>query len=88
MIGLIIIWKADYEGEHFEEDLRKLQALQKHIQEEIGGTAEGPFLPQDASVVYIFHVKEYEWLNKAAESTFPKSQSKISPLFQNRTRSQ
>jgi len=67
---MIIIWKADYEGEHFEEDLRKLEALQKDIQKKIGGTVEGPFLPQDASVVYIFHVKEYEWLNKAGRIYF------------------
>jgi hypothetical protein len=77
---MIIIWKADYEGEHFEEDLRRLDAVQKHIQAKIGGTVEGPFLPQDASVVYIFHVNEYEWLNKAGRIYFSEVAKKKLPF--------
>jgi hypothetical protein len=62
---MIILWKADYEGEDFQADLKKLDAIQSGIQKKIGGKLEGPFLPQDASVLYIFHVEEYEWLNRA-----------------------
>ena len=67
---MIILWKADYEGSDLDGDLEKLHKLQLQIQKKIGGTVEGPYFPQDASVLYIFHVKEYEWLNKAGRIYF------------------
>jgi hypothetical protein len=67
---MIIIWKADYDGTDIEGDLKKLRKIQMEIQEKVGGTMEGPYFPQDASVLYIFHVKEYEWLNKAGRIYF------------------
>ncbi len=67
---MIILWKADYDGTNIQEDLKKLHKLQLQIQDKIGGTVEGPYFPQDASVLYIFHVKEYEWLNKAGRMYF------------------
>lgn len=62
---MIILWKADYDGTDIQADLKKLHKLQLQIQEKLGGTMDGPYFPQDASILYIFHVKEYEWLNKA-----------------------
>ena len=67
---MIILWKADYEGTDMQEDLKKVHRLMAQIQEKVGGTMEGPFFPQDASILYIFHVKEYEWLNKAGRIYF------------------
>jgi len=67
---MIIIWKADYEGDDIQRDLKKLDGIQSKIQKRIGGKFEGPFFPQDASVLYIFHVDEYEWLNKAGRVYF------------------
>jgi hypothetical protein len=67
---MIILWKADYEGEDIQADLKKLDAVQSRIQKKIGGKIEGPFFPQDASVLYIFHVEEYEWLNRAGRIFF------------------
>jgi len=67
---MIILWKADYEGEDIRADLKKLDAIQSKIQKEIGGRYEGPYFPQDASVLYIFHVEEYEWLNRAGRIFF------------------
>jgi hypothetical protein len=67
---MIILWKADYEGTNLQEDLKKLHTVQMQIQQKVGGTVEGPFFPQDASVLYIFHVQEYEWLNKAGRMYF------------------
>jgi len=67
---LIIIWKADYEGEDIQTDLKKLDAIQSKIQEKVGGKVEGPYFPQDASVLYIFHVADYEWLNRAGRLFF------------------
>jgi len=67
---MIILWKADYEGTDIQADVRKLHKLQKEIAEKIGGTLDGPYFPQDASILYVFHVKEYEWLNKAGRMYF------------------
>lgn len=67
---MIILWKADYDGTDMQSDLTKLEELMAQIKEKIGGTMEGPFFPQDASILYIFHVKEYGWLNKAGRIYF------------------
>lgn len=67
---MIILWKADYDGTDLQRDLKKLQEIQTQIKDKIGGTVEGPYFPQDASVLFIFHVKEYEWLNKAGRIYF------------------
>ena len=67
---MIILWKADYEGTNLKEDLQRLNKLQAKIQEKIGGKVDGPYFPQDASVLYIFHVDQYEWLNKAGRMYF------------------
>jgi hypothetical protein len=77
---MIILWKADYEGSNLQEDLKKLNALQLKIQGDIGGKFEGPYFPQDASVLYIFHVDEYDWLNRAGRLYFAEA-AKAGLLF-------
>lgn len=62
---MIILWKADYEGNDMRGDLKKLDEINSKVQKQIGGKIDGPYFPQDASVLYVFHVDEYEWLNKA-----------------------
>jgi hypothetical protein len=57
---MIIRWKADYDGIDMRGDLQKLHKLQLEIQKDVGGRVEGPYFPQDASILYIFHVEEYE----------------------------
>lgn len=67
---MIIIWKADYDGTDMQSDIKKLHKVIAQVQEKVGGTVEGPYFPQDASILYVFHVKEYEWLNKAGRIYF------------------
>ncbi len=67
---MIIIWKADYEGKDFAGDLKKMDKMHKTIQKTVGGEIYGPYLPQDAAVMYIFDVKKYEWLNQAGRLWF------------------
>ena len=67
---MIIIWKGDYDGDDLQGDLKKLDEIQSRIQKKLGGKIEGPFFPQDASVLYIFHVDKYEWLNRAGRLWF------------------
>lgn len=64
--SMIILSKIDYEGEHLQEDLKKLERVHEKIESELkSGKVEGPFFPQDASLLYIFHVDEYDWLNRS-----------------------
>lgn len=67
---MIILWKADYDGDDLMADLKKMDAIHAGIQKKVGGRVEGPFFPQDASLLYIFHVDQYEWLNKAGRLWF------------------
>ena len=67
---MLIIWKTDCEGENLRADLKKLDQIQERIRKKIGGRIEGPYFPQDASVLYLFHVDEYEWLNRAGRIWF------------------
>ena len=67
---MIIIWKADYDGKDMQADLKKLDAIHSKIQKNVGGKIDGPYFPQDASVLYIFHVDKYEWLNQAGRQWF------------------
>ncbi len=67
---MIILWKADYDGKDLRRDLKKLDEINSKVQKQIGGKIQGPYFPQDASVLYIFHVDEYEWLNKAGRIWF------------------
>lgn len=68
---MIIIWKAEYEGEDLKGDLVKLEEVNNRVMEKVGGKKDGPYLPQDASVAYIFHLDKYEQLNEAGRIWFP-----------------
>jgi hypothetical protein len=67
---MIIIWKGDYDGDNLQQDVKKLDAIHAKIQKKIGGKIDGPYFPQDASLLYIFHVDEYEWLNRSGRLWF------------------
>lgn len=67
---MLIIWKGDYEGDDLKGDLAKLDKIHARIQKKIGGKIEGPYLPQDASILYLFHVDRYEWLNEGGRIWF------------------
>lgn len=63
---MIILQKIDYEGNSFREDVQKLTEVHKRMQQKLGsGEIEGPYFPQDASLLFIFHINEYDWLNRA-----------------------
>jgi hypothetical protein len=78
---MIILWKADYEGTQLQEDLARLHRLQLEIQQKVGGKVDGPYFPQDASVLYIFHVENYEWLNKAGRIFFSEAARQSIPFI-------
>jgi hypothetical protein len=67
---MIIVWKGDYDGDDLKRDLPKLDEINKRIWKKVGGEAEGPYFPQDASILYIFRVSRYEQLNEAGRLWF------------------
>lgn len=62
---MIILVRLDYEGDDLQRDLDKLGELNTKIVAKIGGKIDGPYLPQQSTLLYIFHVDKYERLNEA-----------------------
>jgi hypothetical protein len=62
---LIILVRLDYEGQDLQGDLAKLGTIHSTVQAKVGGTLEGPYLPQTGTLLYIYHVDKYEKLNEA-----------------------
>ena len=62
---MIILVRLDYEGDDLQNDLRKMREINSKIESKTGGKIEGPFLPQQSTILYIFHVDKYERLNEA-----------------------
>ena len=61
----IILVRLDYEGSDLQNDLKKLNDVNSKIESKIAGKIEGPFFPQQSTLLYIFHVDKYERLNEA-----------------------
>jgi len=62
---LIILVRLDYEGNDLQNDLKKLTEVNAKIESEIAGRIEGPYLPQQSTLLFVFHVDKYERLNEA-----------------------
>lgn len=62
---MIILIRIDYEGDDLKNDLKKLNEIHAKIEKATGGKIEGPYLPQQSTVLLIFRVDKYERLNEA-----------------------
>jgi len=60
----------DYEGEDLQGDLAKLDGINAKIAAKTGSKIDGPYLPQQNTLLYIFHVDKYERLNEAGRLFF------------------
>ncbi|MDX1611212.1 MAG: hypothetical protein R3185_02500 [Candidatus Thermoplasmatota archaeon] len=69
-----ILWYADFDGT--DDELAAMNEIFSQIVDELGGTVEGPFYPQDASLMYIIDCPQYEWLNESGRRFLPKVQEK------------
>jgi hypothetical protein len=45
--------------------MKKMNAIHSQIEKATDGKIEGPYFPQQSSLLYIFHVDKYERLNEA-----------------------
>lgn len=73
---MIILVRIEYEGDDLQNDLKKMSEVNSKIESRIGGKIEGPFFPQQSTLLYIFHVDKYERLNEAGR-TFYAEMSKL-----------
>jgi hypothetical protein len=62
---MIILVRVEYEGNTLQDDMRKLSEINSKIEKATGGKIEGPYFPQQSSILVIFHVDKYERLNEA-----------------------
>ena len=62
---MIILVRLDYQGDDLQNDLKKMRDINSKIESKIGGKIEGPFFPQQGTLLFIFHVDKYERLNEA-----------------------
>jgi hypothetical protein len=62
---MIIIVRLDYQGKNLQNDLKKLKDINSKIESKIAGKIEGPYFPQQSTLLFIFHVDKYERLNEA-----------------------
>jgi len=77
---MIILVRLEYEGDDLQNDLKKMSEVNSKIESRIGGKIEGPFFPQQSTLLYIFHVDKYERLNEAGR-TFYAEMSKLKLPF-------
>jgi hypothetical protein len=77
---MIILVRFDYEGDDLQNDLKKMSEINSKIESRIGGKIEGPFFPQQSTLLFIFHVDKYERLNEAGR-TFYAEMSKLKLPF-------
>jgi hypothetical protein len=62
---MIILVRIDYEGNNFQNDLKKMNEIHSKIEKAVEGKIEGPYFAQLSTILYVFHVDKYERLNEA-----------------------
>jgi hypothetical protein len=62
---MIILVRLDYQGQDLQNDLKKIREINSKIESKIAGRIDGPFFPQQSTLLFIFHVDKYERLNEA-----------------------
>ena len=77
---MIILVRLDYEGDDLQNDLKRMSEINSKIESRIGGKIEGPFFPQQSTLLFIYHVDKYERLNEAGR-TFYAEMSKLKLPF-------
>lgn len=74
---MIILWKADFEGD--DKQMERVDAKMKELGEEHGFGVNGPYLPQDAALLYIFE-GTIEQMSKSGREFLPWLEKEDIPL--------
>ncbi len=67
---VLVIWKADFDGD--EKQLARVNELMTETARSVGGKVDGPYYPQDASLMYLLWMKEFEDLNRSGRAFLEK----------------
>jgi hypothetical protein len=80
---MIILVRVDYEGADLQNDLKKLNRIHMKIEKATRGKIEGPYFPQQSTILYIFHVDKYERLNEAGRVFYSEMEKLKLPFVPN-----
>jgi len=78
---VLVIWKADFEGD--DRQLARVNELLEQTTKEVGGRIDGPYYPQDASLLYLVWTKQFEDMNRSGRkllSQIAKEKLPLTPL--------
>ena len=75
---VLVIWKADFEGD--DKQLARVNELLEQSAKEVGGKIDGPYYPQDASLMYLLWVKQYEDMNRSGKKFLAAVQKEKLPI--------
>jgi len=75
---VLVIWKADFEGD--DKQLARVNELMEETAKAVGAKVDGPYYPQDASLLYLMWAKEYEDMNRSGRVLLQKVMKEKLPL--------
>ena len=75
---VLVIWKADFEGN--DKQLARVNELLEQSAKEVGGKIDGPYYPQDASLMYLLWAKQYEDMNRSGRKFLAAVQKEKLPI--------
>lgn len=75
---VLVIWKADFEGN--DKQLARVNDLLEQATKEVGGKIDGPYYPQDASLMFLLWVKQYEDMNRSGRKFLAAVQKENLPI--------
>jgi hypothetical protein len=62
---MLVMWKADFDGD--DKQLARVSELLEQTTKEVGGRVDGPYYPQDASLLFLLWTKQFEDMNRSGQ---------------------
>ena len=75
---VLVIWKADFDGD--DKQLARVTELFTETMKDAGGKIDGPYLPQDASLLYLAWVDRFEDMNRSGRKFLERVAKEKLPL--------
>lgn len=75
---VLFIWKADFDGD--DKQLARVNELMVETAKAVGAKVDGPYYPQDASLLYLMWAKQYEDMNRSGRVFLEKAMKEKLPI--------
>ena len=75
---VLVIWKADFDGN--AKQLARADVLIREAANAVGTKVDGPYYPQDASLMYLMWTKAFEDMNRSGRVLLDKVAREKLPL--------